>query len=80
MSFSGFDNEDFIIEVLNGKTFQELNTNLKQLIKYIFKNYEVGTKVNIETDMFARYIEHLLANRGKKNLSWDEVDNMNMSY
>jgi len=39
MSFSGFDNEDRIIEVLNGKTFQTLNENLQQLIKYSFKNY-----------------------------------------
>ncbi len=46
----------------------------------LIKNYKVGTKVNIETDMFARYIEHLLANRSKKNLSWDEIDSINMSY
>lgn len=39
MSFSGFDNEDRIIEALNGKTFQSLNENLQQLIKSSFKNY-----------------------------------------
>ena len=48
------------------------------LIKY----YKIGTKVNIETDMFARYIEHILqakANR-KKGLSWNDIDAINMSY
>ncbi len=47
----------------------------------LIKSYKVGTKVNIETDMFARYIEHLLSNRAKKNsLSWHEIDSINMSY
>jgi riboflavin synthase len=29
----------------------------------LMKNYKVGTKLNIETDMFARYIDHILAHR-----------------
>ena len=44
-------------------------------------NYKVGTKINIETDLFARYIDHILRNRGqKKSMSWDDVDNMQMSF
>ena len=44
-------------------------------------NYKVGTKINIETDLFARYIDHILRNRGqKKSMSWDDVDNIQMSY
>ncbi len=31
MSFSGFDNEDKIIEALNGKDFESLNSNLHDL-------------------------------------------------
>jgi riboflavin synthase len=40
----------------------------------LFGEYSVGTKVNIETDMFARYIYHMI--KGKKSLSWDDIDNM----
>ena len=44
-------------------------------------NYVVGTKLNIETDVFARYIDHILQNRSKKkSISWDDVDNMQMGY
>jgi riboflavin synthase len=48
----------------------------------LIKHYTIGTKVNIETDMFARYIEHILSHRldKKKNLGWDEIDQMTMSY
>jgi riboflavin synthase len=44
-------------------------------------NYQVGTKLNIETDVFARYIDHILKNRSKrKSTSWDDVDNIQMGY
>jgi len=48
----------------------------------LMKHYKVGTKLNIETDVFARYIDHILAHRqnGKKSMSWDDVDKMQMSY
>lgn len=36
---SGFDNEDSIRNALNNKTFEELNKNLQELIKYSFNNY-----------------------------------------
>jgi riboflavin synthase len=38
----------------------------------LIKNYKVGTRVNIETDMFARYIFHMF--KKEKDLSWDEVE------
>jgi len=46
------------------------------------RNYKVGTSLNIETDVFARYIDHILTHRGKakKNMSWDDVDQMQMTY
>ena len=44
----------------------------------LFKRYKVGTKVNIETDMFARYIYNMF---GKdKGLSWSDVDKIMASY
>jgi len=44
-------------------------------------NYVVGTKLNIETDVFARYIDHILQNRSRrKSVSWDDVDKMQMGY
>ncbi|NOR56057.1 MAG: riboflavin synthase [Sulfurovum sp.] len=47
----------------------------------LMKNYKVGTKLNIETDVFARYIDHILSHRSaKKSMSWDDVDTMQMTY
>ncbi len=47
----------------------------------LMKHYKIGTKVNIETDVFARYIDHILAHRSKKKpMGWDEIDTMQMSY
>ncbi len=49
----------------------------------LFQTYKVGTRVNIETDFFARYIDHILSRREtrkQKSLSWSEVDAMSMSF
>ena len=47
----------------------------------LMKNYKIGTKLNIETDVFARYIDHILSHRSaKKSMSWDDIDTMQMSY
>jgi len=47
----------------------------------LMKNYTLGTKLNIETDLFARYIDHILKHRDrKKSMSWDDVDTMQMTY
>ncbi|NPA27867.1 MAG: riboflavin synthase [Epsilonproteobacteria bacterium] len=47
----------------------------------LIKNYKIGTKVNIETDFFARYIEHILKHQHiKKPISWRDIDLINMSY
>ena len=42
----------------------------------LFKSYKKGSRVNIETDMFARYIAHILHHQSaqKESLSWDKVD------
>jgi riboflavin synthase len=47
----------------------------------IFKNYKVGTRVNIESDMFARYVERIISRkREDKKLSWDGVDSILARY
>lgn len=44
----------------------------------LFKNYKVNSKVNIETDMFARYVYNIF--KKDNNLSWDDVDNIMSKY
>ncbi len=44
----------------------------------IFNRYKVGTRVNIETDMFARYVYHIF--KKEKSVSWDEIDRIMASY
>jgi len=46
----------------------------------LFKNYKKGTKVNIETDMFARYVSHIINHQTKNNLTWDEVDSISAQF
>jgi len=47
----------------------------------LMKHYKVGTRVNIETDLFARYIDHILAHRStKKSMSWHDIDSLQMTY
>jgi len=47
----------------------------------LMKNYKIGTKLNIETDVFARYIDHILTQRErKKSIGWDDIDTIQMSY
>ena len=47
----------------------------------LFRSYKKGSRVNIETDMFARYIAHILTHQTKANaLSWDEVDAISARY
>jgi riboflavin synthase len=46
----------------------------------LFGSYKKGSRVNIETDMFARYIEHLLAHRNTDGMSWGEVERISALY
>lgn len=45
----------------------------------LFKKYKVGTKVNLETDMFARYVYNMFKSQDSK-LSWGDVDNIMARY
>jgi len=44
----------------------------------LFKSYKKGSRVNIETDMFARYLYHMFSK--KEKLSWSEVDSIMSFY
>jgi riboflavin synthase len=47
----------------------------------LFGSYKKGTRVNIETDMFARYMHHILsASKSKKEMSWNDIDHIHSLY
>ncbi len=47
----------------------------------LFKNYKKGSRVNVETDMFARYVSHIISHQKKtNNLTWNEVDAITAQY
>ncbi|OCL83464.1 riboflavin synthase [Arcobacter porcinus] len=46
----------------------------------LFKNYKVNSRVNVETDMFARYIFNMFKKNDKDNLTWENVDRIMASY
>ncbi len=47
----------------------------------LFSTYKKGSRVNIETDMFARYIEHILnAKNNLKTPSWNDIDKISALF
>ncbi len=44
----------------------------------LIKEYRVGRLVNIETDMFARYIYHIF--KKEKSIGWDDIDKIMAIY
>ena len=44
----------------------------------LFASYKTGRKVNIESDLFSRYIYHMF--KRDKKLSWDDVDHIMSMY
>jgi riboflavin synthase len=45
----------------------------------LFETYQVGSLVNIETDMFARYLFHMFGNK-EKSVSWDTIEGIMARY
>ncbi len=45
----------------------------------LFKFYKINQRVNIETDMFARYVYHLFMNK-QNGLTWGEIDKIMANY
>ncbi len=48
------------------------------LEKTLFSNYKIGQRVNVETDMFARYLYHMF--KKDKSLSWNDVEKIMAIY
>jgi riboflavin synthase len=46
----------------------------------LFANYTVGHRVNIETDMFARYIHTMLQQQKPTTPSWNDIDKAHALY
>lgn len=46
----------------------------------LFKTYKIGTKVNLETDMFARYIYNMFKGQKDSGLTWEKVEGIMASY
>lgn len=47
----------------------------------LIRNYKKGYRVNIETDMFARYVAHIINHQSKSDgLSWEEIDKISARY
>jgi riboflavin synthase len=40
----------------------------------LFESYIVGTFINVEIDMFAKYIYNFLKKDKNKNISWGDID------
>ena len=46
----------------------------------LFGSYKKGTRVNIETDVFARYMHHIMHTSAKSTLSWNDVERISALY
>ncbi len=46
----------------------------------LFYSYKVGVRVNIETDMFARYIANILDHNKRKESGWSQIDKLHALY
>lgn len=47
----------------------------------LFGTYRIGTRVNVETDLFARYVAHILEHRQKNQTSgWEAIEHMQALY
>jgi len=60
----------------------ELSIIPHTLSQTLLGQLKIGDKVNIETDLFARYISHFLTSQKSNPTqpSWDELDSITLSY
>ena len=74
------DGVSLTVNDINANTFR-LTIIPHTMKETLFKNYIKGSKVNVETDMFARYVSHIIAHQTKSSsLTWGEVDAINASF
>lgn len=68
-----------INEVLNGEI--RLTLIPLTLRESLFGGYKVGRRVNIESDLLARYVAQMLENKeSQKDISWQEIDKIAYLY
>jgi len=65
------------VSISNDTFSVELSPESSKLLA--IQNYKVKSLVNIETDMFARYVYNLLK-KDNEQLSWEQVDNTMFRY
>ena len=46
----------------------------------LFESYKKGTRVNIETDVFARYMHHIMNASKQGSLNWNDVERISSLY
>lgn len=46
----------------------------------LFGTYKKGTRVNIETDVFARYMRHIITASKSKGMSWNDIEHIQSLY
>jgi len=75
------DGVSLTVNEVNAATFR-LTIIPHTMKETLFKNYKKGSHVNVETDMFARYIAHIIKHQtaAKDSLSWDEVDAISATF
>ena len=73
------DGVSLTVNDVNGDSFR-LTIIPHTMKETLFRNYKKGSKVNIETDMFARYVSHIISHQKNAGLTWDEVDNITAQY
>jgi riboflavin synthase len=70
-----------INEVIISEAIIRLTIINHTLENSIFNEYLIGHRVNIETDIFARYISHIIDNRfSNSSDSWDYIDKIMARY
>jgi len=74
------DGVSLTVNDVNANTFR-LTIIPHTMKETLFKNYTKGSKVNVETDMFARYVSHIITHQTKSSsLTWGQVDAINASF
>jgi len=73
------DGVSLTVNDVNATTFR-LTIIPHTMKETLFRNYKRGSKVNVETDMFARYVSHIIAHQNGSTLTWDEVDSISAAF
>ena len=72
------DGVSLTVNDVNATTFR-LTIIPHTMKETLFKNYKKGSSVNVETDMFARYVSHIITYQ-KASLTWSEVEAISAQF